>query len=288
MAGGPLKKSSHPRAPVGPAKPTKPGLTLGTRTTEIKAPTLTPRWGNSVPPKSAAVSVAPANSSRKSSADMTNAGLASDRTRERMVERLRRQGIVNPRVIAAMLQVPRHAFVDQALASRAYEDTALPIGHNQTISQPYVVARAIELSLSFLTGEPRPLKALEVGGGCGYQAAVMSYCFDRVVSVERIKALADLARTNLRPLRRANLKFVHGDGLVVAAADGPFDVIVCSAGMSEMPPELIAQLAVGGVMVAPIGSPEQHLVATQRLDETQYATQSFDMVRYVPVLRGVE
>lgn len=288
MAGGFLKKTLHPRAPLGPAKPTKPGLTLGTRTTEIKPPTLTPRWGNSVKQKSEQAPVTPSVASRKSAIDLANAGLSSERTRERMVDRLRRQGITHSRVIAAMQQVPRHAFVDQALASRAYEDTALPIGHNQTISQPYVVARVIELALTLLTGEPRALKALEVGGGCGYQAAVMSYCFDRVVSVERIKALADLARANLRPLKRMNLKFVHGDGLIAAATDGPFDVIVCSAGMSEAPPELLAQLAVGGVMVAPIGSPEQHLVATQRLDETQYATQSFDMVRYVPVLRGVE
>lgn len=283
-----MKKTSPPSAPVGPAKPTQPGLTLGTRTTEIKAPTLIPRWGNSVTRKSADTTTAFGNGPRKSATDLNNAGLASERTRARMVERLRQQGISHSRVIAAMQQVPRHGFVDPALASRAYEDTALPIGHNQTISQPYVVARVIELALNLLTGELRSLKALEVGGGCGYQAAVMSYCFDRVISVERIKILADLARANLRPLRRNNLKFIHGDGLVAAVADGPFDVIVCSAGMPQASPELLAQLAVGGVMVAPIGAPEQRLVATQRLDETQYKAQSFDMVRYVPVLRGVE
>ena len=275
---------------MGPAKPLKPGLRIGTRTTEPAAPTLEPKWG--AKPSSKAVtsggsSSLTRSSARKAATTWQNTGLSSDRTRVRMVDRLMQQGIQNPRVLAAMRSVPRHHFVDEALASRAYEDTALPIGHEQTISQPYVVARVIELALALVTGEPRPLKALEVGGGCGYQAAVMSQCFDRVVSVERIKALAELARANLAPLRRSNLKFVYGDGLVAAAEESPFDVILCSAGMGQLAQELLGQLALGGVLIAPVGEP-QRLTAVQRLSEHEYKSQGFDMVRYVPVIRGTQ
>jgi protein-L-isoaspartate(D-aspartate) O-methyltransferase len=274
---------------LGPAKPEKPGLSIGTRVTETSAPTLQPKWGAkpSATLPSSSTSSSPRRFARKANTTWQNTGLSSDRTRARMVERLVEQGIKNQRVLTAMREVPRHQFMDEALASRAYEDTALPIGHHQTISQPYVVARVIELALSLVTGEPRPLKALEVGGGCGYQAAVMSYCFDRVVSVERIKALADLAKVNLRPLRRSNLKFVYGDGLVAAAGEAPFDVILCSAGMGLLAQELVSQLAVGGVLVAPIGEP-QRLTAVQRISENEYRTQAFDMVRYVPVIRGTQ
>jgi len=283
MAGKDVKK------PAGPIKQTQPGLHIATKTTEAKAPTLVPRWGagssTSTPP--AAIS-ARLPRVPKPAAAAVNAGLASERARARMVERLIHQGIRNQHVLQAMRLVPRHAFVDEALSSRAYEDSALPIGHQQTISQPYVVARVIELALSLLSGTPRPLRALEVGGGCGYQAAVMSYCFDKVISVERLKVLADLARVNLRPLKRSNLRFVFGDGLVAVSKDGPFDVIVCSAGMPAVPAELLNQLAIGGALIAPIGEPEQFLVGIQRIDDQEFKSQQFDMVRYVPVLRGTE
>ncbi len=280
MAGKDLKK------PIGPIKPAQPGLHIATKTTEAKAPSLVPRWGaGSAQSKPASKASTPL----RSAATAANAGLSSERARARMVERLMRQGIKHQTVLDAMRQVPRHAFVDEALASRAYEDSALPIGHQQTISQPYVVARVIEIALGLLDRVgPGPMKALELGGGCGYQAAVMSLCFDQVVSVERIKALADLARLNLRPLRRSNLKFVYADGFAVAAAEGPFDVILCSAGMSAAPKELLEQLTIGGVMVAPIGEPEQFLMGIQRVAETEFKSQAFDMVRYVPVLRGME
>ena len=283
MAGKDVKK------PAGPVKPTRPGLHIATKTTEAKAPTLVPRWGAG----STAATPAPTTSARlprvsKPAVAVANAGLASERARARMVERLIHQGIRNQRVLEAMRVVPRHAFVDEALSSRAYEDSALPIGHQQTISQPYVVARVIELALSLLSGAPRPLRALEVGGGCGYQAAVMSYCFDKVISVERLKVLADLARVNLRPLKRSNLRFVFGDGLVAVNQEGPFDVIVCSAGMPAIPPELLNQLAIGGALIAPVGEPEQFLMGIQRLDDQEFKSQQFDMVRYVPVLRGTE
>lgn len=289
MAGDDLKK------PKGPAKPTQPGLRIATKTTEVKAPNLVPRWGADAAKKEE-VKAPPVKrlstyaAKPVSKATGASAGLASDRTRARMVERLGTQGIRNTIVLSAMREIPRHQFVDEALASRAYEDSALPIGHQQTISQPFVVARVIELALSLVqpTDPSRPLSALEVGCGCGYQAAVMARCFGRVVSVERIKALADLARANLRSLRLSNLKLVYGDGLVAAAADGPFDVILMSAGMPMIPQELVGQLAVGGVLVAPIGEPEQRLVAVQRLTDTEFKTQAFDLVRYVPVIRGTE
>ncbi|MFM8632121.1 MAG: protein-L-isoaspartate O-methyltransferase family protein, partial [Betaproteobacteria bacterium] len=189
MAGKDVKK------PAGPVKPTRPGLHIATKTTEAKAPTLVPRWGAG----GTAATPSPAVSARlprvpKPAAAVANAGLASERARAKMVERLIHQGIRNQRVLEAMRMVPRHAFVDEALSSRAYEDSALPIGHQQTISQPYVVARVIELALSLLSGAPRPLRALEVGGGCGDQAGVMSYCFVIVVSVEGRKVLGVLAR----------------------------------------------------------------------------------------------
>ncbi len=275
---------------IGPAKPLKPGLKIGTRVTEPLATKLQPKWGLNASANKPVAPPAPTLSraaARKTSTTWDNTGLSSERTRARMVNRLVEQGIQNQRVLAAMREVPRHRFIDEALASRAYEDTALPIGHHQTISQPYVVARVIELALALVSGEPRALKALEVGGGCGYQAAVMSYCFERVISVERIKALAELAKVNLRPLKRSNLKFVYGDGLVAAREEAPFDVIVCSAGMGQLAQELISQLAVGGVLVAPIGEP-QRLTAVQRLDQNEFKTQGFDMVRYVPVIRGTE
>lgn len=277
----------------GPAKPSQPGLRLGTKTTEVKAPTLEPRWGAKATQKATGGGASEQPSSvrltpKRPPTGWINPGLSSERTRARMVERLMQQGIRHPKVLDAMRQVPRHQFVDEALASRAYEDTALPIGHQQTISQPYVVAKVIELALHHVSDPSRPLKALELGSGCGYQAAVMSHCFDRVVTVERIKALADQARLNLRTVRRSNINLVFGDGLVVAAEDGPFDVILCSAGMTSLPQELVAQLAIGGVLVAPVGEPEQYLTVVHRLGESEFDSKAFDMVRYVPVLRGTE
>ncbi len=295
MASKDLKPKNHgaqarePSTLKGPAKPSQPGLRLGTKTTEMKSPTLTPRWGANVQPKPVVKTEPFVVRPVVRAGETINTGLSSERTRARMVDRLMQQGIRDPIVLEAMRQVPRHQFVDEALASRAYEDTALPIGHQQTISQPYVVARSIEIALGFFAADtPRPRRALEVGAGCGYQAAVMSYCFHRVVSVERIKNLADLAKLNLKPLRRSNLKVLFGDGLVVAAAEGPFDAILFSAGMADLPQEMLSLLAVGGVLVAPVGEPEQHLVAVQKTDQQKLKTQTFDMVRYVPVLRGTE
>src|SRR4029453_5917381 len=190
-------------------------------------------------------------------------GLASARVRERMVDRVRELGVRDSRVLEAMRAVPRHLFVDEALASRAYEDTALPIGHGQTISQPYIVARTAELALEGLA-DPAGARLLEVGTGCGYAAAVLALLFGEVVSVERLRALHDRARDNLRPMRLPNLRLVFGDGARGVPEAAPFEVIVAAAASDEIPAAWTEQLATGGRIVAPLGNGEQRLVVAQK------------------------
>jgi len=181
--------------------------------------------------------------------DAAGSGMTSQRTRLRMVERLREKGIRSERVLAAMAAIPRHVFVDEALASRAYEDTALPIGFSQTISQPYVVARTLE---SLIGDAGVPAKVLEIGTGCGYQAAVLAQIAREVYSVERIRALLERARANLRGLRLSNLRLTHGDGNLGLAQVAPFDAIAVAAAAREVPQALLQQLAPGGRMVLPL------------------------------------
>jgi protein-L-isoaspartate(D-aspartate) O-methyltransferase len=181
--------------------------------------------------------------------DSAGIGMTSQRTRLRMVERLRDKGIRDERVLAAMAAVPRHLFVDEALASRAYEDSALPIGFSQTISQPYVVARMIE---SLIGDNGMPGRVLEVGTGCGYQAAVLAQLAREVYSVERIRALLERARANLRGLRLSNLRLTHGDGNLGLQQAAPFDAIVVAAAARAVPQALLQQLAQGGRMVLPL------------------------------------
>ncbi len=183
--------------------------------------------------------------------DAAGIGMTSQRTRLRMVERLRDKGVRDERVLAAIGAVPRHLFVDEALASRAYEDTALPIGFSQTISQPYVVARMIE---SLIGDNGMPQRVLEIGTGCGYQAAVLAQLAREVYSVERIRALLERARTNLRSLRLSNLRLSHGDGNLGLEAAAPFDAIIVAAAARAVPPALLQQLAQGGRMVLPLKS----------------------------------
>jgi protein-L-isoaspartate(D-aspartate) O-methyltransferase len=211
-------------------------------------------------------------------------GMTSQRTRARMVERLREQGITDARVLEAMAAVPRHLFVEEALASRAYEDTALPIGFGQTISQPYVVARMIEILL-----KDRSLgKVLEVGTGCGYQAAVLASLATEVYSVERIRELLDRARANLRELRLKNLRLAHGDGGAGLEKAAPFDSIILAAAAPEMPQVLLHQLARGGRMILPLrdGRAEaQRLVLVER-SRLGYTETPLDPVRFVPLRTG--
>ncbi len=208
-------------------------------------------------------------------------GMTSQRTRDRMVERLREQGIGDERVLAAMGFVPRHLFVDEALATRAYEDTALPIGFEQTISQPYVVARMIE---TLQNGRDLG-RMLEVGTGCGYQAAVLAQVCKDVFSIERIAGMLERARANLRPLRISNLRLTHGDGYLGLPEAAPFDSIIVAAAAPKVPMALIEQLAPNGRMILPIGSAEQSLCLIERT-AAGYTETWLDPVRFVPLRVG--
>jgi protein-L-isoaspartate(D-aspartate) O-methyltransferase len=212
-------------------------------------------------------------------------GMTSERTRKRMVERLREQGVRDERVLAAMGAVPRHVFVEEALASRAYEDTALPIGFGQTISQPYVVAKMIELLLE----KQKPNKVLEVGTGCGYQAAVLAHVFPEVYSIERIKGLLERARANLLALRLKNLRLAHGDGYAGLEKAAPFQSIIVAAAAPRMPEALLRQLAPGGRMVLPLAQGGrqggQRLVLVERSGRG-FVESELDAVRFVPMEAG--
>jgi protein-L-isoaspartate(D-aspartate) O-methyltransferase len=213
-------------------------------------------------------------------------GMTSQRTRRRMVERLRDQGIRDERVLAAMAAVPRHLFVEEALASRAYEDTALPIGFGQTISQPYVVAKMLE---TLLAGKCAG-KTLEIGTGCGYQAAVLAHVFPEVYSIERIKALLERARANLLALRLANLRLAHGDGHAGLEKAAPFHSIIVAAAARGVPDALLRQLAPGGRMVLPLAQfgkcgGAQRLLLVER-NGRGFIESQLDAVRFVPMEAG--
>jgi protein-L-isoaspartate(D-aspartate) O-methyltransferase len=212
-------------------------------------------------------------------------GMTSERTRKRMVERLREQGVTDERVLAAMAAVPRHLFVEEALASRAYEDTALPIGFGQTISQPYVVAKMVEILLQ----NQKPNKVLEIGTGCGYQAAVLAHVFPEVYSIERIKGLLERARANLLALRLKNLRLVHGDGYAGLEKAAPFQSIIVAAAAPRMPEALLRQLAPGGRMVLPLAQGGrgggQRLVLVERSGRG-FVESELDAVKFVPMEAG--
>ena len=198
-----------------------------------------------------------------------------------MVERLRDQGIRDEAVLAALGEIPRHIFVDEALAHRAYEDISLPIGFGQTISNPFIVARMLELVRA---GQPIG-KALEIGTGCGYQAAVLARLAREVYTVERLAALLTKARLNLRELRISNVRLKHADGQSGLKDAGPFDAIVMAAAATHVPDALREQLATGGRMVLPVGTRQQHLTLIERTPEGFNQT-TLDPVRFVPLLPG--
>ena len=210
--------------------------------------------------------------------------MTSQRTRNRMIERLREKGIRDETVLAAIAAVPRHLFVEEALASRAYEDTALPLGFSQTISQPFIVARMIEF---LLNGRGKLGKTLEIGCGCGYQAAVLAQMTDQVISIERIEPLAAKARLNLQAMGQANVQVTYADGQLGLPREAPFDTIIVAAAGSRVPPLLLQQLALGGRMILPLGSGEQYLSLIERRAEG-YVESRLDGVRFVPLLSGVE
>lgn len=212
-------------------------------------------------------------------------GMTSQRTRDRMVNRLIEQGVRNHKVLDIMRTTPRHIFVDEALASRAYEDTPLPIGYNQTISQPYIVARMTELLINKL-GHPH--KVLEIGTGCGYQTAVIAQLVDHVYSVERILPLQKKAKNHLFELKIKNVSYIHSDGGWGWPEYAPFDGILVSAAPADIPEALLEQMAMGGVMIIPTGeSGRQTLQRVIRTDKG-YEVEEFEAVSFVPFLSGRE
>jgi protein-L-isoaspartate(D-aspartate) O-methyltransferase len=200
-----------------------------------------------------------------------------------MIERLRAEGIRDERVLAAIAAIPRHLFVEEALASRAYEDTALPLGFQQTISQPLVVARMLEILC-----ERRELgNTLEVGAGSGYQAAVLSRIAKEVYAMERIGALLERAKANLRHLRLPNVRLKHGDGNLGLPEAAPFDTIILAAASPGVPRALQEQLAIGGRLLLPLGGSQQRLCLVRRT-ATGWSEVQLDAVRFVPLIAGVE
>lgn len=218
------------------------------------------------------------------SSTLDGVGMTSQRTRARMVQRLRELGVHDERVLKAMGTVPRHIFVEPALAHRAYEDTALPLGFAQTISQPYVVARMIELLI-----EGRALgKTLEIGTGCGYQAAVLAQLTKDVYSIERIAPLLERARLNMRQLKLFNVRCKHADGHLGLPEAAPFDTIILAASAARVPPVLLEQLAPGGRMILPLGGHHQVLLLVERKADGSVTETRYDAVRFVPMLTGTE
>jgi protein-L-isoaspartate(D-aspartate) O-methyltransferase len=213
---------------------------------------------------------------------MTGIGMTSARTRDRLVRRLREQGIVNEQVLDRIRNVPRHIFVDEALGSRAYEDTALPIGFGQTISQPYIVARMTE---ALLEGGPL-FNVLEIGTGCGYQTAVLAPLVDKLYTIERIAPLSERAKLRLKELGIKNVRFRHGDGTIGWKAHAPFDGILAAAAPLSMPEPLLAQLKIGGRLIVPIGPEGKQELFRYTRKEQRIERQSLGAVAFVPLLVG--
>lgn len=208
--------------------------------------------------------------------------MTSQRSRNRLVAEIGNMGIKSETVLESIRNTPRHIFVDEALASRAYDNTALPIGHNQTISQPYIVARMTEALLEV----EDPDKVLEIGTGCGYQTAILSQVARRVYSIERIEALLAGARERFRTLDVRNIRAKHGDGNKGWPEHAPFQGILVSAAPAKIPAALMEQLAVGGRMIIPIGDGLGQKLLSIARTETGYAEKFLDPVSFVPMLRG--
>ncbi|WP_042886473.1 protein-L-isoaspartate(D-aspartate) O-methyltransferase [Cupriavidus necator] len=276
-AGMPAVGTPRPAAPAPAPKPAKPRL-----------------------PRTAAPAPVPAPASkveqRASAATAGGGGMASARARVALAGRLRAAGIRDERVLSAIATVPRHLFVEPGLASQAYEDAALPIGHQQTISKPSVVARMIELLREGLAADAPLERVLEIGTGCGYQAAVLSQVAREVFSIERIRPLHEQAKANLRPLRVPNLRLHYGDGMLGLPQAAPFSAIILAAAGMEVPEALLEQLAIGGRLIAPVavvppaGGPgqtvTQQLLLIERRNRHRFHRTALEAVFFVPLKSG--
>jgi protein-L-isoaspartate(D-aspartate) O-methyltransferase len=213
---------------------------------------------------------------------------ATEAPRRAMAAYVARQGVKDRQVLGALETMPRHMFIEPALSSQAYADVSLPIGHNQTISQPYIVARMIELLKE--GGQPQGgqlRRVLEIGTGCGYQAAVLSCVAQEVYSIERIKPLHELAKANLRPLRIPNLRLHYGDGMLGLPQVAPFDGIILAAAGLEVPRALLEQLAIGARLVAPVGAQVQHLQRITRTGKSEWTSETLEACHFVPLRPGI-
>lgn len=209
--------------------------------------------------------------------------MVSDAIRNAMVQRVARQGVQDQLVLGALNTVPRHAFIEPAMSAQAYVDASLPIGHQQTISQPYIVARMIEV----MRNGGQLNNVLEIGTGCGYQAAVLSCVARNVYSIERIKPLHELAKANLRPLRIANLRLHYGDGMLGLPQAAPFDGIILAAAGLAVPQALLEQLSIGGRLVAPVGAQVQHLQLITRTGKAEWTSDTLEACHFVPLRPGI-
>ncbi|WP_426102464.1 protein-L-isoaspartate(D-aspartate) O-methyltransferase [Massilia sp. TSP1-1-2] len=208
--------------------------------------------------------------------------MVSDAIRRAMVQRVAKQGVQDQMVLGALEAVLRHRFIDEALSAQAYIDASLPIGHSQTISQPYIVARMIEV----MRNGAKLHRVLEIGTGCGYQAAVLSCLAQDVYSIERIKPLHELAKTNLRPMRIPNLRLHYGDGMLGLPQAAPFDGIILAAAGLEVPQALLEQLSIGGRLVAPVGARVQHLQLIVRTGKSEWTSETLEGCHFVPLCAG--
>ncbi|MDY0963696.1 protein-L-isoaspartate(D-aspartate) O-methyltransferase [Massilia sp. CFBP9026] len=262
----------------------KPGTPAPVQTPQTATRNATTYIGARTPPSPGPAPRAPSYVQVTSSAPPAQRSdlAASEAVRRAMVGRIARQGVSDPKVLMAMETVPRHLFIEPAMSGQAYVDASLPIGHNQTISQPYIVARMIEAMRA--GGELG--KVLEIGTGCGYQAAVLSFVAKDVYSIERIKPLHELAKTNLRPLRISNLRLQYGDGMLGLPQVAPFDGIILAAAGLEVPRALLEQLAIGAHLVAPVGAQVQHLHRITRTGKSEWTSETLEACHFVPLRPG--
>ncbi|RNF29397.1 protein-L-isoaspartate O-methyltransferase [Massilia aurea] len=262
----------------------KPGTPAPVQTPQTATRNATTYTGARTPPSPGPAPRAPSYVQAASSAPAAQRSdlAASEAVRRAMVGRVARQGVSDPKVLMAMETVPRHLFIEPAMSGQAYVDASLPIGHNQTISQPYIVARMIEVMRA--GGELG--KVLEIGTGCGYQAAVLSFVAKDVYSIERIKPLHELAKTNLRPLRISNLRLQYGDGMLGLPQVAPFDGIILAAAGLEVPRALLEQLAIGAHLVAPVGAQVQHLHRITRTGKSEWTSETLEACHFVPLRPG--